>query len=112
MTTSTKELSRLEGELLSCVINSPRTHGSHTNLHESERSFSNEFNAPVTSDLTTVGSVCDWCGQGAEQRLTAIGGSWHNKTGVFCCSCGQVFMEKIVKSSPSGQLFLETLVQC
>jgi hypothetical protein len=110
MVTSTKELSRLEGELLSCIINSPRTHGSHTDLHKSERPFSNEFQASVTTDLTPLGSVCDWCGQAAERRFTALGGCCHNKTGVFCSACGQLFVEKVVKSSARGQLYLETIV--
>jgi hypothetical protein len=98
MITLTQELSQLEVELLSCVINRPRPHGSHTNLHKSSRPFSNEFHAPVTTDLTPSGSVCDWCGQAAERQHTAIGGSWHNKTGAFCSPCGQRFLEKVVNS--------------
>jgi hypothetical protein len=96
--TLTKELSQLEVELLSCVINRPRLRGSHTNLRKSSRSFSDEFRASVTSDLVASGCVCDWCGQTAERRLTAIGGSFHNKTGAFCSPCGQRFSEKIVNS--------------
>jgi hypothetical protein len=98
MITLTKEITQLEAELLSCVTNRPRPHGSHTNLHKSSRPFSNEFQAPFATDLTPAGSVCDWCGQTAERRLTALGGSWHDKTGVFCSPCGQLFQEKIVNS--------------
>jgi hypothetical protein len=98
MVTLTKERFQLEVELLSCVINRPRPHGSHTNQHKAAWPCSNEFQASVVTDLTSPGTVCDWCDQTAEQRLTALGGSWHNKTGVFCSPCGQLFLEKVVNS--------------
>lgn len=91
MVTLTKELSSLERELLSCVINRLWPHG---NLPKSERLFSNEFQAPVATDLVSPDTVCDWCGQTAERRLTVLGGSSHNKTGAFCSPCGQLFLEK------------------
>jgi hypothetical protein len=72
MITLTQKLSQLEVELLSCVINRPRPHGSHTNLHKSSRPFSNEFHAPVATNLAPPGSVCGWCGQIAERRLTPL----------------------------------------
>jgi hypothetical protein len=93
-----KELPQLEIDLLSCLINSHRLYGSHTNLHKSSRAFSNEFQAPVATDLVSPGSVCDWCGQSAERRYTALGGSMHDTTGVFCSPCGQLFTDKIVNS--------------
>jgi hypothetical protein len=98
MITLEKELSQLEADLLSCVINRSRSHGSHTNRHKSSRPFSNEFQAPVSADLVPPDSVCDWCGQTAERQLTAIGGSFHNRTGAFCSPCGQLFLEKVVNS--------------
>lgn len=98
MITLTKELSQLNIELLCCVIDRPRSNRSHTNLHKSSRPHSNEFQASVTTDLTSPDSVCGWCGQTAERRLTVLGGSWHNKTGVFCSPCGQRFTEKVAHS--------------
>jgi hypothetical protein len=98
MFTLTKELPPLDVELVSCVINRPRAQSSHTNLHKPSRVFSNEFQAPVATDLTSPDAVCDWCGQTAERRFTALGGSQHNRTGVFCSPCGQRFIEKIVNS--------------
>jgi len=98
MVTLTKELPQLEVEWLSGAINGPQLHGCQTNLHRSERLFSNEFQAPVATDLIPPDAVCDWCGQTAERRLTVLGGSWHNKTSVFCHPCGQLFLEKIVNS--------------
>jgi hypothetical protein len=68
MVTLTKERSQLEVELLSCVINRSWSHGSHTNQHKSTWPCSNEFQAPVATDLAPPGTVCDWCGQTAEQR--------------------------------------------
>jgi hypothetical protein len=98
MVTFAKKQPQLEVELHSCVINRPQTDGSHTNLRGSSGPFSNEFQGPVAMDLTVRESVCGWCGQAGERRLTAIGGSFHNKGGVFCNPCGQLFLEKIINS--------------
>jgi hypothetical protein len=89
---------QLEVELLSCAISRPQTDGSHTNRRGSSGPFSNEFLGPVATDLTQRGSVCSWCGQTGERRFTAIGGSFHNKSGVFCNPCGQLFLEGVVNS--------------
>ena len=94
--TLTKELSSLERELLDCVINRPWAHDSKPKQLKSERPCSHEFQAHVTTDLVSPETVCDWCGQTAERRFTAIGGSSHNKTGAFCSPCGQLFLEKTV----------------
>jgi len=96
--TLTKEQSQLEIELLSCIIDRPQLDESYTNWRGSAVPFSNEFQGPVTTDLAPRGSVCGWCGQAGERQLTAIGGSFHNKGGVFCNSCGQLFLERIVSS--------------
>jgi hypothetical protein len=66
MVTLTKELYPLDVDLLSDAINRHQLHRSHTNLRRSARSFSNEFQAPVTTDLVSPDAVCDWCGHTAE----------------------------------------------
>ena len=98
MVTLTKELPSLDVELLSFVINRPRPHRGHTHLDKPSRAFADEFQAPVITDLPSPDAVCDWCGRTAERRLTALGGSLHNMTGVFCHPCGQLFTEKVVNS--------------
>jgi len=98
MFTLKKGIPLLEIDLFSGVVNRPWPHSSQTNQHKFSRSFSNEFQAPVSTDLTAPGTVCDWCGQSAERRLTAVGGRMHNQTGAFCSPCGQLFLEKIVNS--------------
>jgi hypothetical protein len=98
MVTFTKNQSQLEVELLTCALNWSQTDRSLTNWRGSFSPFSNEFQGPVSRDLTQQGSVCDWCGQTGEQRLSAIGGSFHNMSGVFCNPCGQQFMERVVNS--------------
>lgn len=92
----TKELSPLQRELLSCVINRPWPYENQTNLPKSEGPFSSEFQSPVATDLVSPDTVCDWCGQTAERRFTALGGNSHNKTGAFCSPCGQLFLDKTV----------------
>lgn len=52
---------------------------------------SNEFRRPVSVDFAPRGSACEWCGKPAERQLTAIGGSFHNESGVFCSPCGEKF---------------------
>lgn len=93
-----KEQPQLEVELRTSVIHELKTDGSHTNWHVSSGLFSNEFQGPVATDLVPPERICDWCDQAGERRFTAIGGSFHNKTGVFCSPCGQLFLEGIVNS--------------
>jgi hypothetical protein len=50
-----------------------------------------EFRCPVSADFAPRGHVCMWCGQLAERQLTAIGGPYHNQSGVFCRLCGEQF---------------------
>ena len=51
----------------------------------------NEFRRPVSVDSAPRGSRCEWCGNPAEKQLTAIGGSFHNESGLFCLDCGEKF---------------------
>jgi hypothetical protein len=94
MVTFNEEQTQLEFELPYCAINRSQTDGSHNNRHGSSGPFSNEFQGPVTMDLTVRGSICDWCGQTGERQLTSI--SVYHMSGAFCNPCGQQFMEWIV----------------
>jgi hypothetical protein len=61
----------------------------------------NEFRRPVSVDIAPTGSTCESCGQRAEKQLTAIGGAYHNESGLFCVPCGDKFTQTIVKSTQS-----------
>ena len=58
----------------------------------------NEFHRPVSVDFAPRGSLCEWCGKPAEQQLTAIGGHYHNESGLFCRSCGEDFTRAVIAS--------------
>jgi hypothetical protein len=58
----------------------------------------NEFHRPISADFAPRGSTCEWCGQPAERQLTAIGGTYHNQSGVFCRACGEKFLETVIHS--------------
>jgi hypothetical protein len=58
----------------------------------------NEFHRPISADFAPRGSVCEWCGKPAERQLTAIGGIYHNQSGIFCRSCGERFLETVIHS--------------
>jgi hypothetical protein len=58
----------------------------------------NEFRRPVSVDSAPRGSQCEWCGKPAEQQLTAIGGSYHNDSGLFCRECGEKFAQAVANS--------------
>lgn len=58
----------------------------------------NEFHRPVSVDFAPRGSLCEWCGKPAERQLTAIGGVYHNESGVFCRSCGEKFSQAVTNS--------------
>lgn len=60
---------------------------------------SNEFRRPVSVDFAPRGSQCEWCGKPAEKHLTAIGGAYHNESGVFCRSCGEKFSQFVVNAA-------------
>ncbi len=62
----------------------------------------NEFDQPVSVDFAPHGSVCEWCGQAAEQQLTVIGGSMHNEGGYFCRSCGEKFVQAVIQKLQSS----------
>jgi hypothetical protein len=61
----------------------------------------NEFSRPISTDVAPTGSRCEWCGKPAEQQLTAIGGSYHNESGLFCHSCGKQFLQGVVNAQRS-----------
>lgn len=58
----------------------------------------NEFRRPISVDSAPRGSLCEWCGKPAEQQLTAIGGSYHNDSGLFCRPCGEKFAQAVANS--------------
>ncbi len=58
----------------------------------------NEFRRPVSVDFAPRGSRCEWCGQLAEKQLTAIGGAYHNESGLFCRPCGEKFSQAVINS--------------
>ncbi|HEX4208590.1 MAG TPA: hypothetical protein VHZ51_31175 [Ktedonobacteraceae bacterium] len=58
----------------------------------------NEFHRPVSSDSAPRGSHCEWCGKPAEKQLTAIGGRYHNESGMFCRDCGDQFSQAVINS--------------
>jgi hypothetical protein len=58
-----------------------------------------EFHRPISADFAPRGSTCEWCGQPAERQLTAIGGTYHNQSGLFCRSCGERFLDAVVNSA-------------
>lgn len=58
----------------------------------------NEFRRPISVDFAPRGSVCEWCGKPAERQLTAIGGTYHNESGMFCRSCGERFTQAVVNA--------------
>jgi len=58
----------------------------------------NEFRRPISVDFAPRGSSCEWCGKPAEQQLTAIGGNYHNESGLFCMPCGEKFSLAVIAS--------------
>ncbi len=58
----------------------------------------NEFRRPVSVDFAPRGSACEWCGKPAERQLTAIGGRYHNESGVFCRECGEKFSQAVANA--------------
>ena len=59
----------------------------------------NEFRSPVSVDSAPRGSRCEWCGKPAEVQLTAIGGSSHNESGLFCRACGEDFSRAVINAT-------------
>lgn len=59
----------------------------------------NEFHRPFSVDFAPRNSSCEWCGKPAEKQLTAIGGSYHNESGIFCRPCGEKFSQVVVAST-------------
>ena len=59
----------------------------------------NEFRRSVSVDGVPRGSRCEWCGKPAEVQLTAIGGTAHNDSGLFCRSCGEDFKRAVINAN-------------
>jgi hypothetical protein len=59
----------------------------------------NEFLRPISVDSAPRGSRCEWCGNLAEQQLTAIGGISHNEGGLFCHPCGEKFSLAVIANA-------------
>jgi transposase-like protein len=58
----------------------------------------NEFFQAISIDEAPSSSTCEWCSRPADERLTAIGGTYHNKGGFFCHECGEEFTRLILNS--------------
>jgi hypothetical protein len=58
----------------------------------------NEFNSLVSTDIIPDGKTCEWCQERADKQFTAIGGMHHNKSGIFCHSCGEEFSQVVLTS--------------
>jgi hypothetical protein len=58
----------------------------------------NEFRQPLSIDEAPEGSVCEWCGKPAKHRLTQLGGTNHNESGLFCRACGEAFVCAVASS--------------
>jgi hypothetical protein len=69
----------------------------------------NEFSRPVSVDFAPRGSLCEWCGNPAERQLTAVGGSFHNETGVFCRPCGEKFSQTVANASITSSTSVKEL---
>lgn len=59
----------------------------------------NEFRRAVSIDTAPRGSLCEWCGKAATSQLTAIGGSSHNDSGLFCRECGEKFSHVVAQTA-------------
>ena len=58
-----------------------------------------EFRRSVSTDSAPRGSSCEWCGKAAISQLTAIGGSSHNDSGLFCRECGEKFAQTVAQAA-------------
>ncbi len=56
-----------------------------------------ELDGCISVDSAPHGSFCEGkgCRRHAEQRLTVIGGGYHNVNGLYCYSCGEEFARMI-----------------
>jgi hypothetical protein len=62
-----------------------------------------EFRRSVSSDSAPRGSLCEWCGKPAVSLLTAIGGSSHNESGLFCRDCGERYAHTVAQAAVSSR---------
>ena len=58
----------------------------------------NEFRQPLSIDQAPEGNFCAWCGKPAEHQFTALGGKYHNESGLFCRTCGEAFVCAVASS--------------
>ena len=58
----------------------------------------NEFRQPLSIDEAPKGSICEWCGKPAEHQFTALGGKFHNESGLLCNACGDEFVRAVASS--------------
>lgn len=63
----------------------------------------------VSIDSAPANSICEWCGDHAIQRYLVTGGIFHNQTGLFCGSCGEMFTCNIERSSKSREARTERI---
>lgn len=54
--------------------------------------FNHDFYQPVSVEEAPPAHRCEWCGEPAVYRLTALGGARHNEAGFFCRECGEAFI--------------------
>jgi hypothetical protein len=59
----------------------------------------NEFRRHISTDTAPRGSQCEWCSEPAVSQLTAIGGSSHNDSGLFCRECGEKFSQAVAQTA-------------
>jgi hypothetical protein len=57
----------------------------------------NEFHRPITKETVPYGRTCEWCSEPAKQQVTVLGGTHHNQSGIFCCSCSEHFVQVVAK---------------
>lgn len=59
---------------------------------------SNEFHRSVSIETVPHGRICEWCSEPAKQQMTVLGGTRHNRSGIFCYSCGEHFSQVITET--------------
>lgn len=62
-----------------------------------------EFRRSVSTDRAPRGSQCEWCDKPAVSQITAIGGSSHNDSGLFCRDCGEKFAYTVAQAATAAR---------
>jgi hypothetical protein len=57
-----------------------------------------EFRQPLSIDAAPEGSICKWCGKPAVHEFTELGEKNHHESGLFCRTCGEVFVCAVASS--------------